>query len=89
MLLIQMWYGDPSNPRSQEKADEDYAHLVEAISSEYGGMRFMIDEFFIFDEEEDFPLHIFFLVAAVEVGGIDIWIYLLLVGLSSHAVIAY
>lgn len=39
----------------------------------------MIDEFFIFDEEEDFPLHIFFLVAAVGVGGIDIWIYLLLV----------
>lgn len=70
-------YGDTSNPGSQEKADEDYARLVEVISAEYGEMRFMIDEFFIFDEEEDFPLHIFFLVAAVGVGGIDIWIYLL------------
>ncbi|KAL2869535.1 uncharacterized protein BJX67DRAFT_347544 [Aspergillus lucknowensis] len=53
-LFIRTWYGDPSDPASQDKADDDYAHLVEVISSEYGEMGLMMDEFFIFDEEEEF-----------------------------------
>lgn len=53
-LFIRTWYGDPGDPASQVKADADYAHLVEVISSVYGEMRFMIDEFFIFDKEEEF-----------------------------------
>lgn len=53
-LFIRTWYGDYNDPASQEKADVDYAHLVEVISTEYGEMRLMIDEFFIFDDEEQF-----------------------------------
>lgn len=52
-LFIRTWYGDAGDPASQEKADEDYAHLVEVISSEYGEMGLMMDEFFIFDQKEE------------------------------------
>ncbi|CBF89278.1 predicted protein [Aspergillus nidulans FGSC A4] len=53
-FFIRTWYGDPSDPASQQKADDDYAHLVEVISSDYGDMGLMMDKFFIFDEKEEF-----------------------------------
>lgn len=55
-LFIRTWYGDSSDPASQEKADADYAHLVDVISSEYGEMKLTIDEFFIFDKDKFYSI---------------------------------
>ncbi|KAL2850440.1 hypothetical protein BJX68DRAFT_266650 [Aspergillus pseudodeflectus] len=53
-LFIRTWYGNPSDPASQEKADADYERLAEVVSADFGGFGLLLNAFFVFDAEREF-----------------------------------